>query len=115
MQAENYFELGNKGEAIRYLNMTRNRAGLPDYTFKNNDALLEEIQNERGRELLGEYQRKYDMVRWGIWYQKTYDYTDYSTLKNNMKPCHEYYPIPDTEVVYSGYNLDNKAYAAYGL
>lgn len=115
MQAENYYQLNNKGEAIRYLNMTRNRAGLPNYTFKNNDALLEEIQNERGRELLGEYQRKYDLVRWGIWYQKTYDYTDYSTLKNNMLPCHEYYPIPDTEVVYSGYNLDNKAYAAYGL
>jgi hypothetical protein len=115
MQAENYYHLDNKGEAIRYLNMTRNRAGLPNYTFKNNDALLEEIQNERGRELLGEYQRKYDLVRWGIWYQKTYDYTDYSSLKNNMLPCHEYYPIPDTEVVYSGYNLDNKAYAAYGL
>ena len=32
-----------------------------------------------------------------------------------MRPCHEYYPIPDTEVVYSGYALDNDAYKADGL
>lgn len=115
MQAENYMELQNESESIRYLNMVRNRAGLPNYTFRNWDALREEIQKERGRELLGEYQRKYDLVRWGIWYQATFDYTDYASVQNNMVPCHEYYPIPDVEVIYSKYNLDNDAYAAYGM
>lgn len=114
MQAENYMELRDPTTAIKYLNMVRNRAGLVDYEFKNWDLLREEIQKERGRELLGEYQRKYDLVRWGIWYQATYDYTDYAALKNNMLPCHEYYPIPDVEVVKSGNNLDNKAYEFYG-
>ncbi|SKB61753.1 Starch-binding associating with outer membrane [Sphingobacterium nematocida] len=114
MQAENYMELRDQTAAIKYLNMVRNRAGLADYEFKNWDLLREEIQKERGRELLGEYQRKYDLVRWGIWYQATYDYTDYAALKNNMLPCHEYYPIPDIEVVKSGNNLDNKAYEFYG-
>jgi len=115
MQAENYMELQNASESIRYLNMVRRRAGLADYNFRNWDLLREEIQKERARELLGEYQRKYDLVRWGIWYQMTYDYTDYtSSLKNNMLPCHEYYPIPDIEVVKSGYKLDNKAYESYG-
>lgn len=38
----------------------------------------------------------------------TYEYTNYPTLKDNMLPCHEYYPIPDKEVVYSGGALDNK-------
>ena len=33
--------------------------------------LLNEILNDRGRELLGEFQRKFDMVRWGIWYERT--------------------------------------------
>ena len=37
----------------------------------------------------------------------TYEYTNYPTLKDNMLPCHEYYPIPDKEVVYSGGALDN--------
>lgn len=115
MQAENYMELQNAEESIRYLNMVRRRAGIADYAFRNWDALREEIQKERGRELLGEYQRKYDLVRWGIWYQMTYDYTDYSTVETRILPCHEYYPIPDKEVIYSKYNLDNEAYAKYGL
>src|SRR5690606_21288636 len=105
MQAENYMELRNENEAVRYLNMVRLRANVAPYEFRNWDLLREEIQKERGRELLGEYQRKYDLVRWGIWYQITYDYTDYASLKNNILPCHEYYPIPDVEVVKSGYQL----------
>lgn len=111
MQSENYLNLRDQGECLRYLNMVKKRAGLSTYVFRNWDALFEEIQKERGRELLGEYQRKYDLVRWGIWYRMTYDYTDYATVKNQMRPYHEYYPIPDIEVVKSGYALDNNAYA----
>ncbi len=115
MISECYAELNNSDESVRYLNMVRQRAGTTPYVFKNMDSLIEEIQKERGRELLGEFQRKFDLVRWGIWYQATSDYTDYPTLKENMLPCHEYYPIPDKEVVYSGGALDNKAYNAYGM
>ena len=115
MMAECYAETEDSDEAVRYLNMVRERAGTTAYVFKNKDALLEEIQKERGRELLGEFQRKFDLVRWGIWYQMTYEYTNYPTLKDNMLPCHEYYPIPDKEVVYSGGALDNKAYNEYGM
>ena len=115
MRAECYAETEDSDEAVRYLNMVRERAGTTAYVFKNKDALLEEIQKERGRELLGEFQRKFDLVRWGIWYQMTYEYTNYPTLKDNMLPCHEYYPIPDKEVVYSGGALDNKAYNEYGM
>lgn len=115
MQAENYMELNDNANAVKYLNIVRKRADLPDHKYRNDDALREEIQKERGRELFGEYQRKYDLVRWGIWYQMTYDYTNYGTVKTNILPCHEYYPIPDIEVVYSGYNLDNKAYNSYGM
>ena len=70
---------------------------------------MDEIQKERGRELIDEFQRKFDLVRWGIWYTQTYENTGSSSLKENIRPCHEYYPIPDTQVVYSGYALDNKA------
>jgi len=115
MQAENYMELGDTDESIRYLNIVRQRADIAPYSFRNMDALREEIQRERGRELFGEYQRKYDLVRWGIWYQITFDYTDYDTVKRQILPCHEYYPIPDQQVSFSGYVLDNDAYAEYGL
>lgn len=105
----------NSEEAVKYLNMTRARAGLAPYNFRNYTKLMLEIMNERGRELFGEFQRKFDLVRWGVWFERTYSFTSYTTLKDNILPCHEYYPIPDTEVTYSGYNLDNKAYKEYGL
>ncbi len=115
MMAECYNELGENEKSVEYLNMTRNRAGLKDYVFRTPIRLQDEIRCERARELIGEFQRKYDLVRWGIWYQSVLDYSDYSTLVNNILPCHEYYPIPETEVVYSKYHLDNKEYAKYGL
>lgn len=102
--------------AMHYLNEVKRRAGIDEYTsFRTWDRLMDEIMAERGRELFGEFQRKFDLVRWGNWYQRTYTFSDSSSIKLNIQPCHEYYPIPDTEVVYSGYALDNKAYEAYGL
>lgn len=116
MMSECYCMLELENESIEYLNMVKTRAQVKLFTkFKNYVHLMDEIRNERARELIGEFQRKYDLVRWGIWYQATLDYSDYQALKNNIQPCHEYYPIPDTEVVYSGNNLDNKAYNACGL
>lgn len=115
MQAENYFRLGDNTTAIRYLNMTRTRAKIGDYKYRNDESLLEEIQDERGRELLGEFQRKYDLVRWGIYYERVSDYNNNPSLIRNLRRCHQYYPIPDTEVAKSEGVLDNKAYAAEGL
>ena len=115
LKAEALCELGSNAESVRYLNMTRNRAGLGDYVFRTNVRLQEEIRLERARELFGEFQRKFDLVRWGIWYKSVVEYCDYGTLLNNVLPCHRYYPIPDTQVVYSKYNLDNNEYAQYGM
>lgn len=101
--------------AITYLNKTRARAGIKDFARRSWPAILEGIQEERARELFGEFQRKFDLVRWGTWYKRTLDNTRKNNVRNNILPCHEYYPIPDTQVAYSGYALDNKAYNAYGL
>ena len=73
------------------------------------------VRCERARELGGEFQRKFDLVRWGIWYDQTYAYTNNATLKGKMRPCHRYYPIPDAQCALSGYVLTNDEYLADGL
>ena len=115
MLSECWYALGDSDKSVEYLNAVRRRAGLGDYTFRTLPRLFEEIQKERARELFGEFQRKFDLVRWGIWYDAVQDNTGSENLRENMKPCHEYYPIPETEVVNSKYHLDNKEYNKYGL
>lgn len=115
MMAECYNELNQDEKAVEYLNMTRVRAGLPEYVLRSHVRLQSEIRNERGRELFGEFQRKFDLVRWGIWYDETLSNSDYQALLDNILPCHRYYPIPEQEVIKSKYALDNKEYQKYGL
>lgn len=112
--AEAHLMLGNKTEALRYLNMTRKRAALSELTLSDvggeSELLMEEIRCECARELFGEFQRKFDLVRWGIWYDRTTQYNSGSYLKNNIRPCHRYLPIPSDQIAKSGYALDNKEY-----
>ena len=115
MQAENYAEKDQPEESVRYLNMVRQRAGTGDYSFKTKALLINEIQKERGRELVGEWQRKFDLVRWGIWYESVRDNSGRAEAIDNLRPCHEYYPIPSQQVTYSGGALDNAEYEKYGL
>ena len=114
MLSEVYNEQDDMPSAIACLNEVKERAGIATVTsFKTKEACLEEIQRERARELLGEWQRKFDLVRWGIWYKQTFNNNDYSYVRANILPCHRYYPIPDAEVGLSGGVLDNKEYEAY--
>lgn len=115
MMAECHFELGDDARAVGYLNKVRLRAGLDEYVFSTRIKLREEIRRERARELFGEFQRRYDLVRWGIWYEQVMAYCTYDVVQQNIRRCHEYYPIPDSQVLASGGVLDNKAYAEYGL
>lgn len=115
MMAECCCALGDENGFLKYINMVKSRAGLPAYNFSKWEKALSEIQDERARELFGEFQRKFDLVRWGVWYERVQEYTDWETLRVTLKPCHEYLPIPEKQVIYSGGALDNKEYNKYGL
>lgn len=115
MQAENYAEKDQYDTSVEYLNLIRRRAGTGEYTYKTKALLLNEIQKEKGRELIGEWQRKFDLVRWGIWYEMVRDNCPRKETVDNLRPCHQFYPIPDKQVNYSGGALDNKEYEKYGL
>lgn len=114
MQAECLCMLDDRDGSLARLNQVKARAGIKQLTsVSSTSRLMEEIQKERGRELFGEFQRKFDLVRWGIWYQVVNDFSDYlSALRPYLQPCKEYYPIPDSECGLSGRALDNNAYKA---
>ena len=115
MKAECLHAKEDYANALVYLNKTRTRAGLTALTDETPETLLEEIKIERAKELFGEFQRKFDLVRWGDFYDKVIETTDYAPVKKAIQPCHRYYPIPDSEVAKSKYILDNKEYEQYGF
>lgn len=115
MLAECYAETGKADKALLSLNEVKHRAGIALYSETAHDALIEEIRAERARELIGEFQRKFDLVRWGIWYERLMQYNNNTDTTGNAKPCHEYYPIPDVQCEYSGGALNNDEYKKYGL
>lgn len=61
LAAEAYFKAGNSSTALERLNVVRERAGVADATSIDLDYILD----ERGRELLGEYHRWFDLKRTG--------------------------------------------------
>ena len=120
--AEAWFQKEDYDMACYYLNMVKSRAGIRTVSpteFATHEDLLHEIQDEYARELFGEFQRKHDLVRWGIWYDTVLQYNvvaeNNTRLRDNIKPCHEYYPIPDDQVINSHGALDNAEYNKYGL
>ena len=111
MMAECFCMNYDLDQATLYLNKVKTRAGITTFpSGMGQTEIMEEIKKERGRELIGEFMRKFDLVRWGEWYDTVVATTDNATIKQNIRPCHEYYPIPDTEIKNSHGALDNDAY-----
>lgn len=113
--AEAWCEKGDYAKSLEYLNMVRKRAQIDDYSFVSEVKLRGEIRDERARELFGEFGRKYDLVRWGIWYDQVLAYVTYGKAVEHIRPCHEYYPIPDVQCQRSGRILSNPEYEKYNL
>jgi hypothetical protein len=100
MLAEAYNETGNTTKSLVYLNQVRERAHIPDFVSADQDSLRQVIRDERGWELAGEYQRRWNLIRWGIWYdalKKTAQ--DNPNGAPNLKPYKQYYPIPENEII----------------
>lgn len=108
--SEAYYEMGDYVKACQYLNAVRSRAGLDAIDSSDTRYLLSEIRNEYARELFGEYHRKFDLVRWGIWYEQTRNCTASTPLLTYIRPYKKFYPIPAEQVTYSGGALNNDDY-----
>lgn len=92
MAAEALSQSGSAALATNYLNQVRNRAGLEDYQSADGD-LLQAIYLERRRELVGEGQHFFDLVRTG---------RAAGAIDGFTPGKHELFPIPDIEIQLAG-------------
>ena len=99
MAAEAANELGNSAQALLYLEQVRararagNNAILPEVTTTVQSDLRTAIRHERRVELAMEFDRFYDLVRWGI---------DVETFHNAGKTAyqikHRLLPLPQAQI-----------------
>jgi len=91
-EAENEVN-GPSGAAYDAINQIRQRAGLEDLEAGlSKDSFREAVRLERRHELYGEFQRRWDLLRWGTWLE---------TMEQANRPRLEYqrlFPISSEEI-----------------
>jgi starch-binding outer membrane protein, SusD/RagB family len=91
MAAEAANEIGgaqNQADAVTWVNMVRTRAGLTNIAFVDQTQMRAAIKQERRAEFAMEFERFFDLVRWG----------DAITIlgPSGYANKHRYYPIPNS-------------------
>ena len=107
---------GDKSEAVRYINDVRTRANnsreedveavervliIPNIPLKmvsETDDLLAAVKHERRVELAMEYNRYYDLKRWGEYVDRMMEVRPGAFQKGR----NEYFPIPQVEIDRTG-------------
>lgn len=93
--AEALNEIDQTGNAFPYLNIVRERAGLPDLSGLSKDAFRDAILQERRIEFFGEGQRFFDLRRMG----KSNEFIKVKAGKvNYSEPKNLYFPLPQTDL-----------------
>ena len=98
--AEAYLGAGKQTEALDKLNTIRRRAAVsPDQApiMELATITLDVLMDERGRELLGEHDRWFDLKRTGLLISRTLDYNILTAKYNNLNAIHLLRPIPQDE------------------
>lgn len=99
MAAESANETGKSGEAMEYLELVRSRARagnnaiLPKVTTTAQSEMRDAIRHERRVELGMEFDRFYDLVRWGIASDVLH-----AAGKTGYQDKHALLPLPQNEV-----------------
>lgn len=108
MSAINEVKMRTQTEALTQ----GNNITLTLASYPGKIAFQKEVKDERARELMGEYGRKWDLVRWGTFYDdvKSTAATESQQILENLRPFHEYYPISVSEILRSDGKLNNLAY-----
>ncbi len=99
LKAEADARLGNIPDALANLNIIRERAGIEKFTRDGQDVVIEEVLEERRRELLGEYHRVYDLVRLG----RLHEFNEFISAKDEEQGA-AFFPV-DPEAFVNNPNM----------
>ena len=103
LKAEAENQLNGPSAALPYLNQIRERAGAPLYgdpgfpVPASKEAMAEKILDERGFELVFEYMRRPDLIRFGKYVDYTNAYLEEAGVPNTVTEGMTYLPYPLTE------------------
>ncbi len=104
LKAEADARLNNLSEAMANLNLIRERAGIEPWTRDEQLVLIEEILEERRRELIGEYHRVFDLVRLG----RLHEFNPYISIEDEEQgAC--WFPV-DPEAFVNNPNMKQTLY-----
>ena len=103
LYAEAQNELGNMQEALSYLNMVRARSNAAEETLDalgTQAALRSAIIEERAKELACEADRRWDLLRWGIYLDamNAFQGTDDSGVLKSRTERNLLFPLPAQEL-----------------
>jgi hypothetical protein len=101
LAAEAYLGAGNTAKALERINVVRKRAATNASTqslMELSQIDLDIILDERGRELLGEFDRWFDLKRTGKLIARVMDYNIKTKAANNLSEKYLIRPIPQDEI-----------------
>jgi starch-binding outer membrane protein, SusD/RagB family len=121
MAAEAENEMGNPDDALVYLNQVRARALAEAVPSTDQVSLRQIIRDERARELCFEGLRKFDLIRWGVFFKSILTCRNsinnsssssslkarYLTAYNNAGLRDTLLPIPSSELNVNGLMTQN--------
>lgn len=97
-----HFGSGTDAQAVEHLNMVRRRAAWPGQEaameLDASEMDLDAILDERGRELLAEQFRWYDLKRTGVLVERAYQHNPEVQRDGLMDEHHQLRPIPQTQI-----------------
>jgi len=106
--AEAYLQAGNLGKALQYYNVIRTRAAKPGFNpstglaysaeLQATSLTLDDILDERARELAGEEMRWFELKRTGKLIARTLAYNEEAKASNSLKSFHMLRPIPQSQI-----------------
>ncbi len=100
--AEAYLGMGQPAAAVPHINAVRRRAARPGFEdameITAADVTLDFILDERGRELMGEVNRWFDLVRTGKLVERVTAYNRKAAAAGFLREHHSLRPIPQNQI-----------------